>query len=527
MNLLILTLIFIPLFSSPSSAQPRPLPEVIGVLSGNQFAYDYCWVGDQNEDGYDDLLISNDGNNRAEMFFGGEEMGVEPDFVFEPWLLNQSIRSDLNLVGHLLPGNDLCLTLGSTVPDAIRNMRLHVFKGEEDLDVEPDVTMSRIFREDALFLGDGFINRPADLNGDGFHDLIVVKEDPPWSRLQIFFGGEDFDTIPDWEKRLEVTHWMTLGINLSSGSDVNDDGFDDILLKTPQEFHDGDFAMYSLFLGGSPMDTVPVFSFRDDHFQEWEGNQRMDSGFSLLPDVNGDGYDDWGIYWTDWYERAMDDGFYIFFGNEEPDMEPDLTLDGNRFLGQQTGHLTGGDINGDGIGDIVTGFWQGNPFSSEVDIHFGSPWIDEEADIYIDGNRDYDGAFSGLGKKVGAVGDYNGDGIDDFAATLTSTVVVFAGNADWEAGVDHLELPETYEVSLRANPNPFNSELSIRYALSKSGRVRLSIYDINGREIKIIENRYVKKGNRELSWSFGTAGVYFVVLKTDYVQKAVKVVCIP
>ena len=190
MNLLILILIVIPLFSSPSSAQPRPLPEVIGVMSGQGFGADFCCVGDQNDDGYDDLLISNEGINRAEMYFGGEEMGAEPGFVFEPWLLDQSIRADLNLV-------------------------------------------------------------------------------------------------------------------------------------------------------------------------------------------------------------------------------------------------------------------------------------------------------------------------------------------------DHLELPESHEVSLRANPNPFNSELSIRYALSKSGKVKLSTYDINGREINIIENRYVKKGNRELSWSFGTAGVYFVVLKTDYVQKAVKVVCIP
>ena len=51
-------------------------PRIIGVLTSPQenqqgFASDFCWIGDQNGDGFDDLLVNQDRNdtlNRVYLF---------------------------------------------------------------------------------------------------------------------------------------------------------------------------------------------------------------------------------------------------------------------------------------------------------------------------------------------------------------------------------------------------------------------------------------------------------------------------
>jgi arabinogalactan endo-1,4-beta-galactosidase len=50
-------------------------------------------------------------------------------------------------------------------------------------------------------------------------------------------------------------------------------------------------------------------------------------------------------------------------------------------------------------------------------------------------------------------------------------------------------------------PNPFNSQTSIRFTLPKAGIIRLNIYDINGRIVNTLLNRFMTKGEHELIWS--------------------------
>ena len=79
--------------------QDFELPEVICFIEGTPpgstyFGREFCWVGDQNDDGFDDLLINHDPwnpsrrndvpyqANRVELFYGGEDMDDEPDVLF-------------------------------------------------------------------------------------------------------------------------------------------------------------------------------------------------------------------------------------------------------------------------------------------------------------------------------------------------------------------------------------------------------------------------------------------------------------
>jgi hypothetical protein len=77
-----------------------------------------------------------------------------------------------------------------------------------------------------------------------------------------------------------------------------------------------------------------------------------------------------------------------------------------------------------------------------------------------------------------------------------------------------------------SHPNPFNSTTTIPYALPEAGQVRLEIYDILGRRVKILINENCESGCHEASWD-GTndrsarvpSGIYFYrMTTTDFAQ---------
>lgn len=61
-------------------------------------------------------------------------------------------------------------------------------------------------------------------------------------------------------------------------------------------------------------------------------------------------------------------------------------------------------------------------------------------------------------------------------------------------------------------PNPMRSEATILFTTSETGRVRLSITDVLGREVALLVDEYVQPGTHEIQWHPGQlpAGTYFV-----------------
>jgi len=67
-------------------------------------------------------------------------------------------------------------------------------------------------------------------------------------------------------------------------------------------------------------------------------------------------------------------------------------------------------------------------------------------------------------------------------------------------------------------PNPFNMSTNIEYALTEHSHVRLSIYDILGREIDVLVNESQTAGNYRVCWRADNdiaSGVYYYRLQTD------------
>ncbi len=50
-------------------------------------------------------------------------------------------------------------------------------------------------------------------------------------------------------------------------------------------------------------------------------------------------------------------------------------------------------------------------------------------------------------------------------------------------------------------PNPFNPETTIRFELAKQGKVKLTIYDLLGRQVVTLLDREVASGSHQLKWN--------------------------
>jgi len=75
--------------------------------------------------------------------------------------------------------------------------------------------------------------------------------------------------------------------------------------------------------------------------------------------------------------------------------------------------------------------------------------------------------------------------------------------------------PFPTEYSLEQNyPNPFNPLTTIRFSIPVSGNVELKIYNVLGKEIKILTDRFYNSGNHEVEFDAGalSSGVYFYTI---------------
>lgn len=66
-------------------------------------------------------------------------------------------------------------------------------------------------------------------------------------------------------------------------------------------------------------------------------------------------------------------------------------------------------------------------------------------------------------------------------------------------------------------PNPFNPSTKINFSIPVSGKVKLTIYDVNGKEVSVLADNEFSAGNYEAEWdaSIYSSGVYFYKLETQ------------
>jgi hypothetical protein len=162
-----------------------------------------------------------------------------------------------------------------------------------------------------------------------------------------------------------------------------------------------------------------------------------------------------------------------------------------------------------------------------VRIYLGGPEADSLWDVRIH-NLGVPGSQTYFGRDCAGIGDFNGDGIDDFAFSAQSVlqigeVYVYLG---WDGATDvEYEFEPTLpdDFTLQQNyPNPFNASTVIEFDLPERSRAVLDIFNVAGSRVVTLLDRELAAGTHRVTWDGRTSsgdvaasGVYIYRLATD------------
>ncbi len=278
--------------------------------------------------------------------------------------------------------------------------------------LNPDWTATGI---KGSFFG-GAVGTAGDVNDDGYDDVIVgapAYKNPiiglgTQGAVFVFYGSSGgLAETPGWSLIGEQKD-SGLGIAVGTAGDVNGDGFDDIIVGAS-----GLGGMIHVFFGASDgLTTTRVFTTSSNQAGALFGysvgtagdvnNDGYDDILVGAPAYNISGMLDAGA-------------IFIFFGAAEGISTTYTTIYGDQ-SGARFGHAvsTAGDVNGDGYSDIIVGaplYTRDTLVSAGAAfVYLGSP-----TGVITTPNWQIYGVGTAvqLGTAVGAVGDVNGDTYDD------------------------------------------------------------------------------------------------------------------
>ena len=377
-----------------------------GILSG--FGDEVC-SGDFNGDDIDDIVVTSIKPNETcilhiSIFYGSSNFDTVVDLIILADTVYDFPR-DYSIANAGDINNDNCddLIVSSTRFNNYTG-RVLIFLGGNPMDAEYDFVLDG----NKNYSGFGSsVSTAGDLNGDGISDFLVGSSvnynlQIDTSKVFLYFGGSDLDTIPDliyYSPYIEDS----FGSSIASAGDINNDGFDDILIS-----YKGFSDKVYVYMGSEFVQDSIAFILQNNQIQSKFGSSMCGDN-----DFNLDGYSDIviGAPKFDPLGGGSQLGrVYIYLGGESFDTVADLVLTGNEQLGQFGQSISGaGFFNEDNYPDLIINTPFSNNLNGSASIYFGSSNFDGNPDITMYG--DYTDQFSFGGTITSC--DFNNDGLSE------------------------------------------------------------------------------------------------------------------
>ncbi len=255
-------------------------------------------------------------------------------------------------------------------------------------------------------LGDS-VAGAGDVNGDGFHDLIVgawgARPDGVHATGSAFvYSGIDGSLLWRFDGKV---HADQFGYSVDGAGDVNGDGFADLLIGAKGSDPGRIDSAGSVYVY-SGADGSLLWRVDGSAAEDWLGSSVSGAG-----DVNADGYDDFiiGAWGADPGGRVDAGSALVFSGLDRSLL---WRFDGAAWYDWLGSAVAGvGDINRDGFDDLIVGAIR---TESGFTLDAGAAMVYSGRSGAMLWQYSGSGAWENLGNSVAAAGDVNQDGFDDF-----------------------------------------------------------------------------------------------------------------